>query len=40
VRGGTAAAVEAAVVTTTRRGAEPPWARELAGHQGWDWLPG
>jgi hypothetical protein len=26
------------VVTTTRRGAEPPWAYELAGHDGWRWL--
>jgi fructokinase len=39
VRSAAVAAVEAAVVTTTRRGAEPPWAHELAGHQGWDWLP-
>jgi fructokinase len=39
VRGATVAAVEASAVTCTRRGAEPPWARELAGHQGWDWLP-
>jgi fructokinase len=39
VRSATVAAVEAAVVTTTRRGAEPPWAHELAGHEGWDWLP-
>ena len=23
----------------TRRGAEPPWAYELAGHDGWRWLP-
>jgi fructokinase len=39
VRRATAAAVEASVVTCTRRGAEPPWAYELAGHEGWDWLP-
>jgi fructokinase len=39
VRGATVAAIEASVVTCTRRGAEPPWARELAGHEGWDWLP-
>jgi fructokinase len=35
----TKAAIYAAVVTTTRRGAEPPWASELAGHDGWRWLP-
>jgi fructokinase len=34
----TRAAIEAAVVTCTRRGAEPPWAAELAGHAGWGWL--
>jgi fructokinase len=39
VRGATLAAVEASVLTTTRRGAEPPWAHELAGHAGWEWLP-
>jgi fructokinase len=39
VRQATQAAVHAAVVTTTRRGAEPPWAYELAGHDGWRWLP-
>jgi hypothetical protein len=39
VRGATQAAIHAAVVTTTRRGAEPPWAYELAGHDGWRWLP-
>ena len=39
VRGATAAAIEASVVTCTRRGAEPPWAHELVGHQGWEWLP-
>jgi fructokinase len=33
------AAVYASVVTCTRRGAEPPWASELAGHDGWSWLP-
>jgi fructokinase len=33
------AAIRAAVVTTTRRGAEPPWAYELAGQDGWRWLP-
>jgi fructokinase len=38
VRAATQAAVFAAVVTTTRRGAEPPWAYELAGHDGWRWL--
>jgi fructokinase len=38
VRAATMAAIEASVMTTTRRGAEPPWAREMAGHQGWDWL--
>ena len=39
VRGATQAAVYASAVTCTRRGAEPPWAHELAGHEGWDWLP-
>ena len=39
VRGATQAAILASVVTTTRRGAEPPWAYELAGHDGWRWLP-
>jgi fructokinase len=33
------AAVQAAVLTCTRRGAEPPWASELAGRDGWAWLP-
>ena len=39
VRSATQAAVYASVVTCTRRGAEPPWAYELAGHEGWRWLP-
>jgi len=39
VRSATQAAVYASVVTCTRRGAEPPWAYELAGHDGWRWLP-
>jgi fructokinase len=39
VRGATQAAILASVVATTRAGAEPPWARELAGHDGWRWLP-
>jgi fructokinase len=39
VRGAVLAAVDAAVVTCTRRGAQPPWAHELAGHAGWEWLP-
>jgi fructokinase len=39
VRQATQAAIHAAVLTTTRRGAEPPWAYELAGHDGWRWLP-
>jgi fructokinase len=39
VRRATTAAIEASVLTTTRRGAEPPWAYELAGHEGWHWLP-
>ena len=38
-RAATQAAIHAAVVTTTRRGAEPPWAYELVGHDGWRWLP-
>ncbi|HEY1623566.1 MAG TPA: PfkB family carbohydrate kinase, partial [Streptosporangiaceae bacterium] len=32
----TAAAVEAAALTCTRRGAEPPWLSELRGKPGWD----
>ena len=39
VLGATQAAVYASVITCTRRGAEPPWAYELAGHDGWRWLP-
>ena len=39
VRAATQAAIHASVVTCTRRGAEPPWAYELAGHDGWRWLP-
>jgi fructokinase len=39
VRSGAQAATYASVVTCTRRGAEPPWAYELAGHDGWRWLP-
>jgi fructokinase len=39
VRAATQASVYASVVTCTRRGAEPPWAYELAGHDGWGWLP-
>jgi fructokinase len=39
VRGATQAAILASVVTCTRRGAEPPWAYELAGYDGWRWLP-
>jgi fructokinase len=39
VRAATQAAILAAVMTTTRRGAEPPWAYELAGHDAWRWLP-
>jgi fructokinase len=39
VRQATWAAIHAAVLTTTRRGAQPPWAYELAGHDGWRWLP-
>ena len=39
VRGATQAAILASVITCTRRGAEPPWAYELAGHDGWRWLP-
>jgi fructokinase len=39
VRQATQAAIRAAVLTTTRRGAEPPWAYELAGQDGWRWLP-
>lgn len=39
VRSAVKAAIYASVVTCTRRGAEPPWAYELAGHDGWRWLP-
>ena len=39
VRSASRAAIYASVVTCTRRGAEPPWAYELAGHDGWRWLP-
>ena len=39
VRSAAQAATYASVVTCTRRGAEPPWAYELAGHDGWRWLP-
>jgi fructokinase len=39
VRAATQAAILASVITCTRRGAEPPWAYELAGHDGWRWLP-
>jgi fructokinase len=38
VRRATAAATQASAVTCTRRGAEPPWAYELVGHEGWRWL--
>ncbi|MGH3186514.1 MAG: PfkB family carbohydrate kinase [Streptosporangiaceae bacterium] len=40
VRAAAMAAAQAAALTCTRRGAQPPWASELAGHAGWDWLPG
>ncbi len=39
VRSATQAAIFASVVACTRRGAEPPWAYELADHDGWTWLP-
>ena len=39
VRAAAQAAAAAAALTCTRRGAEPPWASELAGQAGWDWLP-
>jgi fructokinase len=39
VRAATQAAIYAAVVACTRSGAEPPWAYELAGYDGWRWLP-
>jgi fructokinase len=32
------AATDAAAVSCTRRGAEPPWPHELADHHGWEWL--
>jgi fructokinase len=34
------AATEAAVITCTRRGADPPYAADLARRPGWEWLPG
>jgi fructokinase len=40
VRAAARAAATAAALTCTRRGAQPPWASELAGYAGWDWLPG
>jgi len=40
VRAAALAAVDVAALTCTRRGAQPPWASELAGRPGWDWLPG
>jgi fructokinase len=39
VRSATEAAIFASVLTCTRRGAEPPWAHELSGYDGWGWLP-
>jgi fructokinase len=39
VRAAVQAAIYASVMTSTRRGAEPPWAYELAGYDGWKWLP-
>jgi fructokinase len=33
------AAITAARVTCQRVGADPPWADELAGEPGWEWLP-
>ncbi len=39
VRAAALAAVEVAALTVTRRGAQPPWASELAARPGWDWLP-
>jgi len=38
VRDAAAAAAAAAAVTCTRRGADPPWAGEMAGRAGWEWL--
>lgn len=40
VHGGLRAAAEAASLACTRAGAEPPWAAELAGRPGWEWLNG
>jgi fructokinase len=40
VQSAISAAIEVAVLTCTHRGAEPAWADELIGHQGWAWLPG
>ncbi len=38
VRAAIGAAAYASAVNCARRGAEPPWAAELAGHEGWSWL--
>jgi fructokinase len=40
VRAALLAAVEVAVLTCVRAGAEPPWAAELADSPGWRWLTG
>lgn len=38
VRQAVEAAVDVSAMTCTRAGAEPPWAAELAGRPGWEWL--
>jgi fructokinase len=38
VRSAILAALDAAAINCARRGADPPWAHELAGRPGWSWL--
>lgn len=38
IRQAVQAAVDVSALTCTRPGAEPPWARELSGRPGWEWL--
>jgi fructokinase len=39
VRSAVLAALDAAALNCARRGAEPPWAHELAAQRSWSWLP-
>jgi fructokinase len=38
VRAGVTAAAAVASITCTRKGAEPPWAKDVKGSPGWEWL--